>query len=389
MSATPSAQTLRTRVDKLSALIADSAEQGERDRRIPEEVMSALTGAGIFRLSQPRTYGGCQASARTMLELSAAVAEADGGTGWVVALCNVCSWLVGLFPERAQDEVWKDSPDARVVGALAPTAESRRVEGGHEVTGRWYWTSGSWHADWAVLGTPITDESGAVVDQGLALVPRADLHLEDTWFAAGMRSTASNCFVARDVFVPEHRVLSVPAAVKGSHPGTDQAPLAFGPLLALVLAAPQLGLGRKALALVTSAAATKPVSYTYYTAQADSVAFQLQIAEAAVLIDTAQLHAFRAADDLDRTAEAGDHPDLLARARVRADTARAVQCIGQAIDILMSAHGAGSFADANPLQRIWRDSAVAARHALTIPAVNYEIYGKALLGRQDQISPLI
>jgi hypothetical protein len=43
----------------------------------------------------------------------------------------------------------------------------------------------------------------------------------------------------------------------------------------------------------------------------------------------------------------------------------------------------------NPLQRIWRDSAVAARHAVILPSVGYEVYGKALLGRDDQITPLI
>jgi len=53
------------------------------------------------------------------------------------------------------------------------------------------------------------------------------------------------------------------------------------------------------------------------------------------------------------------------------------------------AHGAGSFAQVNPLQRIWRDSAVAARHAIGLPLVNYEIYGKALLGRPDQPTVLI
>jgi alkylation response protein AidB-like acyl-CoA dehydrogenase len=56
---------------------------------------------------------------------------------------------------------------------------------------------------------------------------------------------------------------------------------------------------------------------------------------------------------------------------------------------MLSAHGAASFAQANPLQRIWRDSAVAARHALALPIVNYEIYGKALLGRPDQPTVLI
>ena len=49
---------------------------------------------------------------------------------------------------------------------------------------------------------------------------------------------------------------------------------------------------------------------------------------------------------------------------------------------------AGSFADANPLPRIWRDSAVAARHAVVLPVIGYEVYGKALLGRDDHITPL-
>jgi hypothetical protein len=53
------------------------------------------------------------------------------------------------------------------------------------------------------------------------------------------------------------------------------------------------------------------------------------------------------------------------------------------------AHGAGSFAEVNPLQRIWRDSAVAARHAIVSPAINYEIYGKALLGVTESITPMV
>jgi alkylation response protein AidB-like acyl-CoA dehydrogenase len=107
-----------------------------------------------------------------------------------------------------------------------------------------------------------------------------------------------------------------------------------------------------------------------------------------MLIDTAHLHAYRAADDIDRAA-AGVYPDFLARARVRADTGWAIEHILKAIDILLSAHGAGSFADVNPLQRIWRDSSVAARHAVVLPVIGYEVYGKALLGRDDHITPLV
>jgi alkylation response protein AidB-like acyl-CoA dehydrogenase len=389
----PSATELVDRVRELQPLLADNAAKGELDRRVVEESITALTEAGIFRIAQPKRYGGYETSMRTMLDVSAAVAEADGGTAWVVTLCNVCAWLVGLFSEQAQDDVWGANPDAKVSGVLAPTAETTAVDGGYRVTGRWYYNSGSWHADWAGVGIPITDADGQVVDQGMALIPRSDLEIEDTWFVAGMRSSGSNCLIADDVFVPAHRVMSVPPAIEG-HYATERTdePLyrsALVPILALVLAGPQLGLGRKALEIVRSKAAKKAISYTHYTAQADSVAFQLQLAEAAMRIDTAHLHAYRAADDIDAAARNGSYPDLLARARVRADTGWAIQHITQAIDTLLFAHGAGSFAEVNPLQRIWRDSAVAARHAVILPAVGYEVYGKALLGRDDQITPLI
>jgi alkylation response protein AidB-like acyl-CoA dehydrogenase len=391
--AEPGVEKLLERIGELHELLRQNAAQGEADRRVAQESIDALTAAGAFRVAVPRRYGGYETSMRAMLDVSAAVAEADGGTAWVVALINVCAWLTGLFPERAQDDVFASDPAAMVSGVLAPTAHSVRVEGGWRVTGRWYYNSGSWHATWAVVGIPVTNTEGEVVDQGLVLIPATDLTIEDTWFVAGMKSSGSNCLVADDVFVPEHRLLLVPPAIEGSY-GSEHTRetfyrSAFVPVLALVLVGPQLGLGRAALALVTEKAAKKPISYTFFEAQSDSVAFQLQIAEAAMAIDTAHLHAYRAADDIDNAARRDEYPDYLARARVRADTGYVVEKITRAIDILLSAHGAGSFADVNPLQRIWRDSATAARHAVVLPVVGYEVYGKALLGIEEKITPLV
>jgi alkylation response protein AidB-like acyl-CoA dehydrogenase len=389
----PTAADLVGRIRNLHPLIRARAAQGEADRRVTTEVIDALAAAGVFKVAQPRRYGGYETSMRTMLAVWAAFGDADGGTAWVVALLNVCAWMTGLYPQEAQDEVWGHDPTALVSGVLAPTAESRKVPGGHRVTGRWFWNSGSWHAGWALLGLPITDGSGDVVDQGLALIPRSDLELEETWFVAGMKSTGSNCLIAEDVFVPEHRIVSVPPAIEGGylaqHPDEPLYRSAFVPILVLVLVGPQLGLGRAALEIVKEKANKKPISYTFYKTQADSVAFQLQVAEAAMLLDTAHLHAYRAAADIDEAAARHEYPDFLTRARVRADTGWVVDHVLKAIDILLSAHGASSFADANPLQRIWRDSAVAARHAVVLPVVGYEIYGKALLARDDQITPLI
>ncbi|MGC0421023.1 acyl-CoA dehydrogenase family protein [Embleya sp. AB8] len=389
----PTPEELLARIRDLQPLLAANSARGEQDRRVVEESITALTAAGAFKLGQPRRHGGNAGTVRRMLDVSAAVGEADGGTAWVVALCNICAWAAGLFPERAQREVWADNPDARVAGALVPTEQTVKVAGGLRVSGRWFYNSGSWHADWAVLGALVPDEQGTVVDQVMMLIPRADLGIEETWFVAGMSSTGSNCLTADDVFVPDHRILSLPAALDGRYPVENPEEAlyraALVPMLVLPLVGPQLGLGRQALRLVESSAATKGIAYTQFTAQADSVAFQLQLAEAALLLDTAHLHAYRAADDIDRAAREGGRLDVLRRARVRADSAWAIEHVTKAIDLLMSAHGAAGFADTSPLQRIWRDSAVAARHAVTLPAVNYEIYGKALLGRDDQITPLI
>ena len=115
-----------------------------------------------------------------------------------------------------------------------------------------------------------------------------------------MKSSGSNCLIATDVYVPTHRILSMTGAIYGAY-GRERTdvPLyrcALFPVLTLALARPTARAGSQSpLQLVKEQAAHKPVSYTYYTAQSDSVAFQLQIAKAAMLIDTAHLHAHRAA----------------------------------------------------------------------------------------------
>lgn len=393
-SATAEIEETLAKVDALKGLIREHAAAGETERRVKQEVIDALDETGVFKLAVPRRYGGMESSMKTMLDVSSSVAEADGGTAWIVTLTNVCAWLTSLYPQQAQDDVFGANPEAKVSGVLAPTAECKRVEGGFMVSGKWFYNSGSWHADWAVLGIPVVDENGEPVDQGLALVPRSDLDLEETWFVAGMCSSGSNCLIAKDIFVPDHRILSVPAAIDGKYASEhlENEPLfrsAFVPILALVLVGPQLGMGRAVLEIVKSKAASKAISYTFIEKQRDSTAFQLQIAEAAMLIDTAHLHAYRAAADIDNAALEGTYLDLLTRARVRADTGVVAEKITRAIDILLFAHGAGAFANASPLQRIWRDSAVAARHAVVLPEIGYEVYGKALLGVKEQITPLI
>jgi alkylation response protein AidB-like acyl-CoA dehydrogenase len=290
--------------------------------------------------------------------------------------------------------VFGADPDTCVSGVLNPTATVKKEAGGYRiVSGTWHYNSGGWHAQWAVLGLPIVNEAGEAIDQGLAMIPMADLEREDTWFVAGMKATGSICLKAKDIFIPDYRVLSVPRAIAGEYPTEMHEEAfyrsAFVPILSIILVGPILGLGRAALDFVRQKATTRTIAYTFFDKQSSSVAFQLQVAEAAMMIDTAHLHAYRAADDVDKAAASGVYPDMLTRARVRADTGYTVEKITQAIDKLLFAHGSAGFAETSPLQRIWRDAAVASRHAVVLPPIGYELYGKALLGIENNVTPLI
>jgi alkylation response protein AidB-like acyl-CoA dehydrogenase len=163
----PSTAELVQRARALRPLLAANAVQGEADRRVTDESIKAMTDAGLFKIAVPKRYGGYETSVRTMLEVSAAVGEADGGTAWVLTLINVCQWLIGLFPQQAQDDVFGADPDALVSGVLAPTAAAVKVDGGWRITGKWYYNSGSWHATWAGLGFPVTGADGQVVTDSI------------------------------------------------------------------------------------------------------------------------------------------------------------------------------------------------------------------------------
>jgi alkylation response protein AidB-like acyl-CoA dehydrogenase len=381
------------RAAKLVPLLAENAEQTESDRRVVEENIAALDEAGLLSIMRPKRFGGLETDFRTKLEVSRELARGCGSTSWVTSLMNVCSWFVGLYAEQAQIDVWGDVRSNRVAGVLAPTATATAIDGGWRVTGRWSWASGSAHAQWALVGVPVLDEHGAFADHGVVLIPMDEVTIEDTWFVAGMCGTASNTIVADDVFVPSHRYLSVVDAIQGR----NQAPFAnealyqsaFIPVAALILAGPQLGLAQAALDLVVEKASKRAVSYTFYETQVASPSFQLAVAKAASLSDSAHLHAYRAAAEIDEAAHAGIYPDYDARAKARMDTGASVAFAREAIRILVSAHGASSFADSSPLQRIWRDSEVASRHAVVSPEISAEVYGKALLGVRGDVTALV
>jgi 3-hydroxy-9,10-secoandrosta-1,3,5(10)-triene-9,17-dione monooxygenase len=375
---------LISRARALTPALRAGAADSEANRRLSDDDIAALSEAHLFELCVPKRLGGLQTNVRTLVDVIAAVAYGDGAAGWVVSLINTSAWMAALFPEQAQQDIWGSDPGERIATVFDAAGTAAGVDGGYRVSGRWGFGSGSLHAGWASLGILIPRADGGGPDVALALVPASEYTIEDTWFTAGMRGTGSNTIVAQDAFVPFHRIHLFDDIVESRYrtEHTDE-PLYRAPFLpvgTVILGAPQLGLARAALDLTLEVLPKRSVKYTTYTRSVDAPTVQLAVAQAASMIDAAELLLHRCTTEIDELAEAGQTATRLQRARARMDTGHAISLSRSAIDKLLTVNGASAFGEFNPIQRMWRDSATASRHAFAEPEIGTEIYGKELLG---------
>jgi 3-hydroxy-9,10-secoandrosta-1,3,5(10)-triene-9,17-dione monooxygenase len=382
---------LVNRAKALQPLLREHVKEGEVLRRLPDAVVEALTEAGFYRLLVPRRFGGYEAEVRTIVEITETLAEADASAAWTIGVTTTGAWCAGQLPDRGQREIFGTDSDTRIAGSATPV-EAQWVNGGLRVSGRWGYATGSTHASWLSITAALPAADGRPEAMMMCFVPKDQLRIEDTWRTIGMRGTGSNTLVADDLFVPEHRMVPAATLADGAWPAASDSPmyrLTFGPMAELLLVGPLLGMGNAALNYTIDKASTKAMHHTVFARQVDSVGVQLQIADAALKLRTARLHAYDAADEVDRTAAEGDSRNYSMRARIRAQCGYAAQQVLDAINTLVNVHGAGSFAHTNPLQQIWRDANTGGRHAGVHAQVGYEVYGKSLLSVEERISPLV
>lgn len=394
-SATHANPIVVARARALQPFIRERAKTAEDDRQVPIEVIKALEAEGLFNISTPKRLGGLGENFRTFVDVLLELGRADGGTAWVVGLLGAGNWFGSLFSPRAQAEVFDQNPGVRLCGVFMPPKRTERVaddiDGGVRLTGEWSYASGSAHADWALLGLKLGDNPDGSPIMALGLVPMTDLTIRDTWYVAGMRASGSNTLVGDNVFVPGYRIQLFSELAEGKYlrDPSDEANdyAAFLPVAEVILAATQLGLAYAAIELTQHKGAKKSVAYTVFTEARQSPAHQIALAEAACEVDQAYMLLGRACADIDGNAARHEMLDMLTRARIRMDAGAAARLCRQAINRLLSVNGAGSFAEVNPLQRIWRDSEVSSRHALVLPEMASLIYGRVLFGIEETIQP--
>jgi 3-hydroxy-9,10-secoandrosta-1,3,5(10)-triene-9,17-dione monooxygenase len=355
------------RARALVPVLRERAGRAEASRQMAKETLDDLHRTGLLRFHQPRRWGGMELPFVSLFDIPAEVARGCASTGWNVANLGVHHWMLALYDERAQDEVWSENPDALIASGIAyPQGRGRRADGGFVISGYWNFSSGVDAADWNMLAATVRD-GDRVVDHRMCLVPRQDYEIIDDWHVLGMRSTGSKSVRATEVFVPEHRALSMYLARGGSEfPGAtvNPNPLYRVPLSALgshCLAAAGVGNAQAALDLTLEAIRERSTSYTALRMR-DFQAVQLRVATAGAKVDAGRLVIRADCLEADRIAAEGRAPTVEEKLRFKRNAAYAMGLCTEAVDALHALAGANGIYDRYPIERLFRDQHALAAH---------------------------
>ena len=355
-------------------------------RTVPAETIAEYHEAGILRILQPRRFGGLQGRFSLFSRIVEELTYGCASSAWVYAVLAEHQWIIAQYPEQSQIDVWGDYPLAVASSSLAPRAAAKKVAGGWRLSGKFPFSSGCDHAQWAILGA-FLGQAGDPHSVAYLLVPLADIEIVDDWQVLGLAGTGSKSLALHDVFVPEHRCVMVADLFAGTPPGAElypdypvvRAPRGF--LVSYSLPPVAIALGRRALDLVCRDLSTR-ISRGV-AKMADSEVVQMVIGEAAAAIDSATLSLHHGRDFSTDAVSSGRRITAAEALRARRDMVYAQHQVGWAMERLCELSGARWVYDSDPLQEMRRDVMTIVTHHAASRSAAYAPYGQMLLNRAN------
>jgi alkylation response protein AidB-like acyl-CoA dehydrogenase len=364
------------RATALVPLLRRVAASAEKARRIPQESIEALSAAGIFKMTAPKAYGGVEADFQTQCDALAEIARGCPSTSWVATIYSAMSWLVGTFPDEAQQEIFA-TRDPRISGVFSPTGTAVAKDGGFIVNGRWPFNTGCHGANWTVMNVVVGEMPTCMIARS------ADLTILDDWYATGMAATGSNTIVAENVFVPSHRAMPLPDMLEARYPARHNSSNPYfnypmAPVLTVNAGGTPIGTARGAMDAFLERLPGRGITYTNYTNKAEAPVTHLQLAEASMKIDSSAAHVRLGTAIMDDAKDG--RMTMQERVKARAHIAYSTGLAREATDILFYASGASSIQESMPIQRYQRDIQALSNHAIMHPQTGLELYGRILCG---------
>jgi 3-hydroxy-9,10-secoandrosta-1,3,5(10)-triene-9,17-dione monooxygenase len=355
------------RARKLVPVLRQRAAAAEAAREMSAETIADLHASGLIRTMQPKRRGGMEFDYVAYVDFPLELSRGDASAGWNLANLQIHHWMLALYDERAQAEVWDADPDALIASGIAfPQGSGRKAEGGFVVSGKWNFSSCSNIAGWNMLAVTVK-EGERVVDHRMCLLHKSQYQVIDDWKVLGMRSTGSMTVVAKDVFVPEHKALCMydtrggdkfPGAKSNRSPAYQ---VSASALLGHGIGACAVGNAQAALELTVDAVKQRSTNYTGAKMR-DFQAVQLRIGSAGAKVDAARLILRNDCLEGQEFAVRKQVADVPRKLSWKRNLAYAVNLCTEAVDILHAMAGANGIYESYPLERIFRDAHSLAGH---------------------------
>ncbi|MBY0510715.1 MAG: acyl-CoA dehydrogenase family protein [Rhodospirillaceae bacterium] len=384
---TPDAATLIARARAMIPALKARAAQAEADRKVPAETIAEMKEAGFFNVLKPRRWGGYEMDPQVFYEVQMALAEGCMSTAWVYGVVGVHPFELGLFPLKAQEDVWSKDDTVLMSSSYQPVGKVERVDGGFRLSGQWGFSSGSDHCQWVLLGSMIPPtEPGGPPDMRTFLLPRSDYKIIDNWHTFGLKGTGSQGILVENAFVPEHRTHKAIDGFLCKNPGQevndgDIFKLPWAQVFVRAVSTASIGAAQGALAAYLDIAAKRVSTNTGKATKADPFA-QMAAAKAQVEINemrTTLTHNFAA---MMATIRSGGtislHDRLMYRFQSSAVSSRCAEIIDQLVVLL---GGRAIYLD-SPIIRTWLDLNAARAHVANTPSLVGVPLGASYMGEE-------
>ncbi len=387
----PEFSEILDRIRAMRTTIASRALAAEKAKRVPAETMAELRAADVFRVMQPKRFGGYEYGPAELAQIGFELGRACGSTGWCGTLAVCFGWMTAFFPLEAQQEVW-DDPDNLLAVSYVPTPKVEAVDGGFKISGSWPWASGVDSATWLILSALLPNKDGPP-SLAWCLVPVSDVIVDhDSWNVSGLEGTGSKTVAIVDpVFVPNHRVLPLGRIFSGKVPGLDvpgnqQARFGYPTFGPTALVAPIVGMAQGALDAFTETArgARRMARPGVFEQVAESALIQSLVGQAAARIDAARTLMLTSLQEGQEIVRSGGAPDIELRVRIRRNHGFAARTSSEVVYEIFAKSGAAAADENNRVQRFWRDASTAALHSSIDWDTLSALYGAQQLGLQPQ-----
>lgn len=374
------AQRLFQEIEEVVKRVREVAPEQEKLASVDASVIRQLREGGFFRVLQPKRWGGYELHPLVFSQLQMRLAEADMSTAWVYGVMGCHNFQMGLFDDRAAQEVWGEDSSALISSTFQPGGVATPVEGGYRFSGRWKFSSGVDHADWVFLG-------GVHEREFLTcLVPREDYTIVKTWDVFGLKATGSHDVVVDDIFVPEYRVHHAMDGFRCDSPGNsiNTSPLyriPFQQIFIRAITTSALGALRGMLHAFEHYAENRVSSLGNATREDPDA--QTVCAEILAELDEMELVLKRNYDELLEHAQTGAPPPMERRLIFKYQAAAVPdRCLRLAKRLFECVGGSGIFAT-QPFGRYYRDLITARQHAAAQPGVVARSWGGIVLGKEN------